>query len=402
MRRLLVILVVLTLLPWSAAAADTVTLTVSVTNQAGDPVSGATLTASWDGGSTERTTAGNGKAFVDVPADTEVTVSVEHPDYVRNQPVTVNASSDRDLSVPVHQKSSLAVTVEGGEGAVADAQVTLTKNGQVAAEGTTDASGTFDSGAIEAGEYEARVAKRGYYETTVTVDVTGDAARTVSVEQGSVSLSVNVTDDHYGSAKPVSGVTVQIGSVGTVTTLDDGGTSTSVPVNAELTITGVKDGYVNTSKTITVGESALEVNLTMNREPRLDLTATNERVVAGERVVLTVTDAYGDPAEDVSILLDGERVGETDADGRYAATIPDAGNHTLRAETDAVASNEVTVRAIAENGGTTEATTTEATTTTATVTNDGPGQDLRTMTLAVGGIAIVLVLLAAVYWWRSP
>ena len=96
MRRLLVVLVVASLLlPASTAVAqETVTLTVSVTNQSGDAVGDATLNATWDGGSTERTTAGNGKAFVDVPAGTEVEITIDHPDYVRNRPVTVTANSD--------------------------------------------------------------------------------------------------------------------------------------------------------------------------------------------------------------------------------------------------------------------------------------------------------------------
>lgn len=402
MRRLLVVLVVASLLlPASAVAQDTATLTVSVTNQAGDPVGDATLTASWDGGSTVRTTAGNGKAFVDVPADTTVTVSVDHPDYVRNRPVTVTAGEDRDVSVPVHRKSSLALAVEDSEGAVADASVTAEKDGFVVADGATDADGAFEADAIEAGSYEVEVVKRGYYRKTVTVDVENETTQSIGVEQGSVELSVNVTDDHYGSARPVPGVTVQVGSVGSVTTLDDGGTSTRVPVNSELSIAASKDGYLNASTQVSVDESALAVNLTTNRVPRLDLAATNERVVAGERVVLAVTDAYGDPAEDMSILLDGEQVGETDADGRYAAEIPDAGNHTLHAEDGSLASDEVTVRAIAENPATTTADSTTDATTAATTTDAAASQSLRTLTLAVGGVAIVLVALAAVYWWRG-
>lgn len=402
MRRLLVVLVVLSLLPWSAAGtAETVTLTVSVENQSGDAVAGATLNASWDGGSTERTTAGNGKAFVDVPAGTEVTVSVDHPDYVRNRPVTVTAGENRDLSVPVHWKSSLAVTVEDGEGAVSDARVTAVKDGVVAADGSTSANGSFATGAVEAGSYEVRVAKRGYYRKNVTVDVENETARTVSVEQGSVELAVNVTDDHYGSVRPVAGVTVQVGSVGTVTTLDDGGTSTSVPVNSELAIAASKDGYLNASTELSVGESALAVNLTTNRVPRLDLVATNERVVAGERVVLSVTDAYGDPVANASVRLDGEVVGETDADGRYAPEIPDAGNHTLRAENGSLASDEVSVRAIAENPATSSAASTATSTATPTTTATRAGGDLRALTLVVAGVAALLVAVAGVYWWRG-
>ena len=65
-----------------AQSSETVTVTIAVRDQADNPISDAELDVEWDGGSTTATTAGNGKAFVDVPADARVTISVTHPRYV--------------------------------------------------------------------------------------------------------------------------------------------------------------------------------------------------------------------------------------------------------------------------------------------------------------------------------
>jgi len=147
------------------------------------------------------------------------------------------------------------------------------------------------------------------------------------------------------------------------------------------------------------------VNLIISCIPTLTLNATSRRVVAGERVSITLMDAYGDPAAGAAVLLDGNEVGQTNDNGEFAPQIPDAGNHTLQARKGDVASNEVVVEAISDaaSKGTTTQTTTEATTATTTqptTTQETTATGLRGFTMIVTGIAVLLVALALLAWWR--
>lgn len=74
-----VVLVVAATAPFVGTAVATqeqATLDVTVVNQDGDPVSGATVNASWDGGDATATTTSSGRTLIDVPrgADVELTV----------------------------------------------------------------------------------------------------------------------------------------------------------------------------------------------------------------------------------------------------------------------------------------------------------------------------------------
>ncbi|MFB6142958.1 MAG: hypothetical protein ABEJ30_06405 [Halorientalis sp.] len=92
MRRTLTLAVVavtvLSLLPLATAGAtqEMSTLEVVVVNEQGDPVAGATLAVSWDGGNTTETTRANGHALVDVPTGSDVEIDIRSDQYVRNTP----------------------------------------------------------------------------------------------------------------------------------------------------------------------------------------------------------------------------------------------------------------------------------------------------------------------------
>ncbi|MFB6107971.1 MAG: hypothetical protein ABEJ82_03900 [Haloplanus sp.] len=145
----------------AAAQSETVTLTVSVVDRAGDPVGNARLTAEWDGGSRSATTASNGKAFVDVPAGADVALSISHPDYVRNYPLSVEDATERDVRMEVARKGSATVRVTDADGVVTGATVTMRKDLHDVASGTTDASGEFHSGTIEQGNTPSRCRRTG-------------------------------------------------------------------------------------------------------------------------------------------------------------------------------------------------------------------------------------------------
>jgi len=388
-----------------AAQPKMVTLTVSVVDQGGNPVGDVTLHATWSNGSTERTTASNGKAFVDVPKGADVSITVSHPDYVRNSPYTLQDASERDVTVRVARKGSLAVSVDDSDGAVSGAQVTVSQGGTVVSQGETAADGSYRTGDIEQGSYTVAVSKPGYYHESQKVTVDGDVQQSISLRSGSVVLEFSVVDDHYEQAGPVGNASIRVGSVGTVNTLENGEATARVPVNTALQIRTSKPDYRTTTTDLQVGESDRQVNLTISRTPTLTLNATSRRVVAGERVSITLMDAYGDPAAGAAVLLDGNEVGQTNDNGEFAPQIPDAGNHTLQARKGDVASNEVVVEAISDaaSKGTTTQTTTEATTATTTqptTTQETTATGLRGFTMIVTGIAVLLVALALLAWWR--
>jgi hypothetical protein len=141
----------------AAAQEDLVTITVSVETSGGDSVRGATVTATWDGGSTSATTLSNGQALMDVPEGAEVELSVTHDDYVRNFPLPLEDASAEEVSMTVYEKASARVVVEDSQGPVEDATVTLRKNRRDVFEEPTGGAGVVTSGTIEAGTYSVVV-----------------------------------------------------------------------------------------------------------------------------------------------------------------------------------------------------------------------------------------------------
>lgn len=368
----------------AATAQESVTLTVSVVNQDGDPVQGAELTATWSNGSTTETTASNGKAFVDVPKDADVTIAFDHSDYVRNHPVTVENATTQNVEVEVYRTGSLAVDVADADGALADARVTVDKNGRQVAAGKTGADGAFDTGAVEVGEYRVSVVKPGYYRQTTTVTVDGGTTAAVRLRRGSVTVAFAVSDDHFSPPRPVAGATVAVESVGSVTSLADGEAVMRVPVNSVLSVETTKDGYETVTTDLHVGESDLTANLTVNRAANLTVTPMNYRVVAGETVLVTVTDEYHDPVADATVLLDGETAATTDSEGEATVRVETGGEHVLSAETANATSADVTVRAVGGDNSTT--TTTATTTTEPTTTTAAETTTARVTTTASSGL----------------
>lgn len=378
----------------AATTQDTVTLTVSVETADGDAVGNADLNATWDGGSAQETTASNGKAFVDVPAGATVTIEVDHPDYVRNEPYVVENATARDVTIDVAEKGSFSVVATENDESVGDAQVVVRKGGDVVVRGSTDAEGAFDSGVVEQGEYDVSVVKPGYYRETRTVTVDGNVTETIALESGSVELAIAVVDDHFEDPEPLQGVSVQVGDVASVTTLSNGETSVRVPVNTQLELEASKEGYESTTRTVTVGESATSVELAVNRVDALNLTPANERMVAGERLSVTVTDEYGEVVEGATVELDGEVVGETEADGTLRFEVSEPGNHTLVAMNESVESNPVQIRAISDESDATATATESAAQTDAPATTTEDSADGFGVGLAL--LAVVAVALAGV------
>lgn len=346
----------------------TVTLTAAVETPGGDPVGGATLTASWDGGSATATTASNGRAFLDVPEGATVEIGIDHPDYVRNSPVVVEDADEQTVDIDVRQRGGLTVSVEDTRGdAVDDAQVILRQSGAIVVNGRTNANGGFSTGVIEQREYGLTVVKEGFFRVQRTITV-GDASRaTVALDRGSVTLSFEVLDPRFDPPEPVGDAQLSLETAGTFRTLQNGEATAQVPVNSDLELTVTKDGYGSDSRTVSVGESAMTVQINLSRTPEVNVTAVNERVLVGERNVVTVVDAYGDPIPDATVLLDGEQVGMTGGDGTITVRLEEVGNHTVVAEADDLTSQPLTI--VVVRAQTATATPTETPTATPTVTD---------------------------------
>lgn len=338
-----------------AQSGETVTVTVAVRDSAGNPISDADITAEWDGGSTTAATAGNGKAFIDVPEGTEVSVEVEHSRYVRTTPYTIADASEREVEVEVFRKSSVCLEVSDDNGPVENAEVLIERGGLEITTGTTDSDGVYESDIIQAGDYQVTIRKPGYYTAQKSLEIDGNVTNRVALRAGSVSVDVTVIDPHFDSPRSVDDARVNLTGFATSRTGPDGRTVLGTPVNVRTTLQVDKKGYRGKSRDVRIGESDTNVTVEISREPSLTTEATNERIVTGERVPIVVTNAYGEPAPGVTITLDGDTVGTTDTEGEFAARINESGGHTLRATDGGVRSNEVSVEAIAPPGSDTAA-----------------------------------------------
>jgi len=327
----------------AGSANHQVTLTVSVRTPSDQPVGDAQLSVTWDGGSRNETTAGNGKAFVDVPAGANATVTVSHPRFVRNDPVEVTNATDREVGVTVFPRASLTVAVADSNGApVSNARVRLFKRDYVAVNATSVADGTVATGAIESGEYRVVVTKPGFLTREFTRQ-TGDAPWNLTVERGFVTLTLSVRDDHFATPRPIENATIEGPTIGSIRATSDGQRSVSVPVNTAFRVTVRKPGYRSISRRIAIGEESVRIGFLTRRIPRINLTTIGDRVVVGERLLVEATNEYGEPVVNASVLLNNERTARTDADGEARIRIESVGEQTIRIRKGNVRSDQVSV-----------------------------------------------------------
>lgn len=383
----------LVLLASGGAAAADVTLTVGVETDGGDTVGGATLTATWSNGSATATTASNGKAFLDVPEGETVDITVEHDEYMRNSALVVEDASAREVTLTVRPKGEATVWVTDEEGSVEDALVTLSQDDQTVVSERTN-EGSIDSGPIEAGTYDLLVEKAGYYDETGSIEVSAEetVTRDVAIERGSVTLQVNVTDPYFDPARALEGISVDVDGQGTVNTQSDGRQQLSVPVNTELTVTFEDPGYETSTRSIETGESDMNLSVSLNRANTLTVTAQTTEVVVGQPAFISVTDEYGDPVGNATVLRNGEEVTETDSEGWARIPIEEAGVHEITVDDGEITSNVTEIRGVQEAPNetthietpTTEETETPAGTTSTSVPGFGPLLGLLGIALAVG------------------
>lgn len=386
--------------PVGSVAAQEVTLTITVVDQNGSPVSDVSLNATWADGASTATTRSNGQAFIDVEEGADVTIRIDHPVYTRNVPYELSDASSGSHEIDVARKADATVTVRDSSGPLKGARVALRRDGRAIAVGTTDANGRFSSGTIEAGDYTLSVLEEGYYRRSMPISISDGATREVKLEPGTVSVTFNVLDRNFDPAKPVAGATITGATIGSMKTQQNGVQQASVPVNTEVDVTVTKDGYRTVEKTITLEESDVNVNISTRKKETISFEFLNDRVVAGEQVLVEVTGTYGDPVEEATVFLDGEQVGTTDERGVVTVTIDSAGEHSLYAKSGSMSTAERTVVGVEPMSTTSTSQATpgpaEPADQAALMAIPGVGQRIHLRSVGIGaaiGVVLMLVLI---------
>jgi len=365
----------------TAAAQSQVTLTVTVVDQDGDPLSGIDISATWDdgaGGPVNETTRANGQVLVDVPEGANVTLQIDDDEYVRNVPYVVEDAETESIEVAVSESATATVNAVNADGQPAEnARIRLYRDGNYVVDRNAGSDGTITTQPVEEGEYSVIVTKPGFYRNLTKVEVTDETTTTVEIREGSVLLQAAVVDDHFNDSRPIRDATIRVesnnGFDGTVPTLSDGTASVSVPVNDRYDVTVTKEGYETVERRVSVAEDEKSIDVEIQRTPEITLTPDNRQVVVNANVRLTVTDEYDEPVANATVTRNGTEVGQTDADGEVTATVPTAGNVTFTATSgDLTTTTNVTAFRPGEETTNGAATTPEQTET-ETTAGSGPG-----------------------------
>ena len=376
------------------AQEDQVTLTVTVVDQDGNTLGGVPISASWDdgdGGPVNETTSANGQALMDVPRGVDVSLEIDDDEYVHNTPYVVENATTQQVNVSVSPSATATVTIENTDGqAVENARVLLYRSGDFVTDQRTDADGVVTTPEVEEGDYDLYIRRSGYYNNQTDVTLDGETSVTRTIEQGTVGVTFNVTDDHSQPPEAVEGASVEIPGSGTIQTLSNGERQTNLPVNTQYTVEVSKDGYETTEQSVSIGQQATTVNVSIQRTPELNVAAPSQAIV-GQSIELEVTDEYNESVPNATVTRGGEDVGTTDANGEVDVTIPSAGqvNYTVSdgtAEaTIAVEGYDPDATDIPENLSTPTSTPTE------TATSGGSGPGFTPVTAVVALLALSLL-----------
>lgn len=383
-----------------ADAAD-VTITVLVTDDNGDPVDEAVVTVSYDGGEQASETFSNGKALFDVPEGADVEVTVTHPDLAFNNERSVS-SVDADTEIPVvmYPKATAEVTVENAAGdPVEGARVRLEKSDEVlpVARILTAANGTVVVPDIEAGEYDVRVTRAGFYTKEETMTVSNRAGKTVTIESGTVSVEFTTIDGHFNDSRTLQANVVLESDgerIANLSTGSSGTRSVSLDVNTRFQVTVKKPGYEDVTYTLRTQESDATATYAIVRTPSLTIDPANTQVVTGQSVRVTVVDEYDEPVSGASIQVNGTTVAETDDAGEALVTVEREGDVELSAVQGSLQTS-VMLTGVAPSDGTTE-TTTETTETTEEPTTEAPATTTEEISEGIPGFGGLIAMLAVV------
>jgi PGF-CTERM protein len=377
-------------------AAQDVTLDITMVDQDGDPVGNVDFTVTWnesEGGPENYSTSASGRRLVDVPEGADVSIGITDDQYIRNSPYTIPNASGQAVEISVARSGQATITVQGPNGPVANADVTVRKGFSDIDSTTTDADGTATTTRIEQGTYNFRVYKSGFLTNATEIFVSGQTDRTIQLERGSVEARFTVVDDHFDDPRPLENATVTIPQLGTtLSTFGDGTRTASVPVNNRFEVTVDKDGYGSETRTLIVREEAASLDLSIQRVPAMTIETDQDRNLVGESTTLTATNEYGEPVAGATVSVDGETVGQTNDAGQLDVPIERTGDITIEVSGQS-RSGSVTVQGVEPA---TEPTGTAAPTDTPTPTDTATPTDSPTETDGDSGAGFgIVVALAA-------
>jgi len=339
----------------SAVADDQTTMTVEVTDQDGTVIEDAEVTANWDDGSGTDVTRSNGQAYIDVPSDGDIDVTVEHENFVQNVPKTgVDPTDTVGVEMAPPGTATITVVSEDGE-TVDDVQLALSHteignhdDGEQIATATTESDGTAEISDIEQRTYAIETDRSGYLGMATEFDLDDEEiSETLEVESSRVDIEFNVTDDHdhFSSPVPLEGAAIEVDGSSAGETGSDGTQVTRIDVNDEYEVVVDKAGYDAETRTIEVGEQEEMFGMSIQRTPEIIIEPLQSAVVTGQPTLVTITDAYGDPVAEASVIVNDEHVGETDEQGMTMFNVTDTGENTIEATSNGLEST-VTIEGV--------------------------------------------------------
>ncbi len=361
----------------NVTAGENVTVTLT---QDGAAVANATVEVSVGDTETTVTTDADGTATVEVPADAtsfslsastnedsqygeaeaeleyerdadeddgEDTEWVEHDVDNRSVDLTelqgANATLLGNMSLPAGEYEKVFVHVGEVEGTLQTGEQVNVKlpsqklhlNEDVTVNQSSDVEFVFDITVFEAGNSGKYILKPVASESGTDVpiervDVEADEDGLEANFVGNVSAGENATVQVTQDGEPVENATVTVNEDVTVTTDANGTASVSVPADAEEfeleaeTEEGSAYGEAEAELEFELGESESEDGDDDSDDSEVELGAVLEGSLApGENATVVATDGEGEAIEDATVAVDGEVVGETNADGELTFVVPD-------------------------------------------------------------------------------
>lgn len=195
---------------------------------------------------------------------------------------------------------------------ISGASVTATRDGEVIASGSTDASGRYKF-SVPKGTYTLSVSAEGYSGVSREMRITEDTAFSAQLEKLKHTLSGTVTDKETGD--PISGASVTVSrndvQKASASTAADGSFSMTLS-EGTYTLSVSASGYQGTTQAMTLTEDTAR-SLTLEKLPQIGT------------LLGTITD------QDTGDALSGASVTATDAEGR-STTVTTASNGTYKTD----------------------------------------------------------------------
>lgn len=314
---------------------------VIVEDRSGTRLSNIRVTAEWgDGESDSATTSSAGRALLDVPnnANVEFFVNDTANQFVRNhQPVTVGpANIDDAVTIQMAQWGQTEFTVVDAEDEpVPEATLRLFHEGDTRLVDlvTTGEDGTVSVSGIEQRSYDVAISRAGFNRSDQTIEVADGGAETFEIERHRVNVDFTVRDDHFEEPRPLEDATVDIESVGSPLPTDESGeTQARIPVNDNYRVTVLLEGYREATRTLRLSQRPTSLEITTQRTRSISINQLQNAIVVGQPTQVTITNAYAEPVEGATVLLNDETVGQTDAQGQIVFNISQAGDNTIEAK----------------------------------------------------------------------